>query len=68
MGSVTVVAINTASQDKTLVLGGASIPATFNAYRTSTSENCVSVGSVTNGAIVLKADSITTLVNGNVYE
>jgi O-glycosyl hydrolase len=68
MASFTIVAINTGTQDKNLILGGASVPSTFDAYRTSTSENCVSVGSVSNGAIVLKADSITTLVNGNVYE
>jgi glucuronoarabinoxylan endo-1,4-beta-xylanase len=68
MGSFTVVVINTASQDKGLVLGGSDIPSTFDAYRTSATENCVSVGSVTNGSITLKADSITTLVNGNVYE
>jgi archaellum component FlaF (FlaF/FlaG flagellin family) len=68
MGSFTVVVINTATQDKNLVLGGANVPSTFTAYRTSASENCATVGSVTNGSIVLKADSITTLVNGNVYE
>ena len=68
LGAFTVVAINTAAQDKNLVLGGSNVPSTFDAYRTSASENCVSVGSLTNGSIVLKADSITTLVNGNVYE
>jgi O-glycosyl hydrolase len=68
MGSFVIVAINTSSQDKNLLIGGASVPSTFSAYRTSASENCASIGSVNNGAITLKADSITTLVNGTVYE
>jgi O-glycosyl hydrolase len=68
MNSFTLVVINTAAQDKPLVLGGANIPGTYSAYRTSASENCVSAGSVTNGSIALRADSITTLVSGNVYE
>jgi glucuronoarabinoxylan endo-1,4-beta-xylanase len=67
-GAFTVVAINTASTDKPLNLGGANVPSTFTAYRTSASENCVTVGSVTNGSITVKADSVTTLVNGNVVE
>jgi hypothetical protein len=68
MNSVTLVAINSATSDKSLVLGGSGIPSTFAAYRTSASEDCASVGNVTNGSITLKADSITTLVNGNVVE
>lgn len=68
MGAFTVVAINTSSQDKSLTLGGADIPATFDGYRTSATEDCVSIGSVTNGTITVKADSITTLVNGRVVE
>ena len=70
-GAFTVVAINAGTQDKTLTMGGAggaSVPSTFAAYRTSAGEDCVSVGSVINGSITLAADSITTLVNGNVYE
>jgi hypothetical protein len=68
MGAFTVVAINTATSDKPLALGGAGVPSTFTAYRTSASENCVTVGSVSNGSITLKADSVTTLVSGNVFE
>jgi len=68
MNATTLVVINNASQDKALVLGGDGIPSTYDAYRTSASESCVSVGSVSNGSITLKADSITTLVNGNVVE
>jgi O-glycosyl hydrolase len=68
MGSFTVVAINTATTDKRLALGGAGVPATFTAYRTSASEDCVTVGSVSNGSITLPADSVTTLVSGNVFE
>jgi len=64
-GAFTVVAINTASTDKTLTIGGAGVPQTFDAYRTSSTDNCVSAGSMANGAITLKADSITTLVNGS---
>jgi hypothetical protein len=67
-GAFTVVAINTASSDKPLNLGGANVPSTFMAYRTSASENCVTLGSVTNGSIMVKADSVTTLVNGSVIE
>jgi glucuronoarabinoxylan endo-1,4-beta-xylanase len=63
-GAFTIVAINTATSSKTLTLGGANLPATFNAFRTSATENCVSVGSVNNGSITLAADSVTTLVNG----
>ena len=46
-------------------IGGANVPQTFDAYRTSASENCVSAGNMANGAITLKADSVTTLVNGS---
>lgn len=68
LGATTLVAINTASEDKKLALGGAGAPSTYEAYRTSASEDCATLGTVTNGQITLKADSITTLVNGNVYE
>jgi glucuronoarabinoxylan endo-1,4-beta-xylanase len=68
MAAFTLVAINSASTDKQLVLGGNDVPSTYDAYRTSATENCVAVGSVNNGNIVLKANSITTLVNGNVIE
>jgi glucuronoarabinoxylan endo-1,4-beta-xylanase len=64
-GAFTIVAINTATSDKTLTIGGAGVPQTFDAYRTSASENCVSAGNMANGAITLKADSVTTLVNGS---
>jgi O-glycosyl hydrolase len=67
-GAFTVVAINTGTSDKTLALGGSGVPSTFTAYRTSASENCATVGTVTNGSITLKADSVTTLVNGSVIE
>jgi len=69
MNATTIVAINNGSKDKSLVLGGAGVPATYDAFRTSASENCISVGSVSNGGIItLKADSITTLVNGSSTE
>jgi glucuronoarabinoxylan endo-1,4-beta-xylanase len=68
MHATTVVAINNAAQDKPLVLGGDGLPTTFDAYRTSAAENCASLGSVATGSIVLRADSITTLVSGKVIE
>ena len=68
MNATTIVAINNAIQDKPLVLGGDGVPSSFSAYRTSASEDCVSLGTVSNGSIILKADSITTMVNGNVIE
>jgi O-glycosyl hydrolase len=68
MNSFVLVAINTASSNKSLVLGGNNVPTSFAAYRTSAAENCVSLGTVSAPSITLKADSITTLVNGNVYE
>jgi glucuronoarabinoxylan endo-1,4-beta-xylanase len=64
-GAFTIVAINTAQSDKTLTIGGAGVPQTFDAYRTSASDNCVAAGNMANGAITLKADSVTTLVNGS---
>jgi O-glycosyl hydrolase len=64
-GAFTIVAINTATSDKTLTIGGAGVPQSFSAYRTSASDNCVAAGTMANGAITLKADSVTTLVNGS---
>lgn len=68
MNAFTIVAINAASRDKKLMLGGAEVPVSYTAYRTSAQEDCKDLGAVANGDIVLKADSITTLVNGKVYE
>lgn len=64
-GAFTLVAINAGSKDKTLTVGGAGVPASFSAYRTSAADDCAAAGTVNNGAIVLKADRITTLVNGS---
>jgi O-glycosyl hydrolase len=68
MGAFTVVAINTATTNKSLVLGGANVPTSFSAYRTSATENAVSLGTVSAPSISLRADSVTTLVSGNVFE
>jgi O-glycosyl hydrolase len=68
MNTTTIVAINNGSKDKPMVLGGDGIPSTYDTYRTSANEDCASVGSVSNGAITLKANSITTLVNGKFVE
>jgi O-glycosyl hydrolase len=63
-GAFTIVAINSDTTDKTLTIHGASIPSTFEAHRTSASEDCVSAGNMSKDGIRLKADSVTTLVNG----
>lgn len=68
MGAFTVVAINTSNTNKSLVLGGANVPTSFSAFRTSATENTVSLGTVSAPSITLRADSVTTLVNGNVFE
>jgi hypothetical protein len=68
MNATTIVAINNSSKDKPMVLGGDSLPSTYDTYRTSANEDCVAAGSVSNGGIVLKANSITTLVNGKFIE
>lgn len=68
MNATTLVAINNSSKDKPLVLGGDGIPSTYDTYRTSATENCVAAGSVANGGIVLRANSITTLVSGKFIE
>ena len=68
MDAFTVVAINISDQTKPLVLSGANLPETFEAYRTSASEDCEDQGSVSADSVELPARSVTTLVNGNVYE
>ena len=64
----TVIAINAGTAGKTATLTGAGLPAEFQAYRTSTSENCANLGTVTPNSLTLPARSITTLVNGKVVE
>ena len=64
----TVIAINGGTASKSVTLSGANLPAEFQAYRTSTTENCASVGPVTPTTITLPARSITSLVYGKVTE
>jgi len=59
---VTVVLLNTSTSSKTVKLTGRNIPSTMQAYRTSATENCVSVGSVNTSGISLLGQTITTLV------
>lgn len=68
MNATTIVAINSATQDKPLRLGGSGIPSSYAAFRTSATEDCVSVDTVNNGSITLKANSVNTLVNGQYLE
>ena len=63
--TLTVIAINGGSASKSVTLTGANLPATFQAYRTSTTENCASVGPMAPASITLPARSITSLVCGD---
>lgn len=63
--TLTVVLINSNSGSRTVTLSGSDLPS-FTAYRTTSSQNCANVGSVT-GSIELPGSSITTLY-GQGYE
>ncbi|MBD3242502.1 MAG: hypothetical protein GF331_18075 [Chitinivibrionales bacterium] len=63
--TLTVVLINATNSSQTVNLAGNSLP-TFNAYRTTSSDNCVSAGTVTN-SINLAPSSVYTLYGTN-YE
>ena len=62
----TVVIINNSSTTKTisLNLNQGTLPSSFDVYRTSASENCLKVGTVTNNSFTLPGNSITTLCHG----
>jgi MYXO-CTERM domain-containing protein len=64
MGSLTVVAINSATADKTLTLSGSDLPADYQMIRTSATEDAVDLGTTAGTGITLPARSITTLVHG----
>jgi hypothetical protein len=68
MGAFTIVAINTGTAATPLTLSGNNLPSSYNAIRTSKSENAVDLGTVSAGNITLAPSSITTLVNGNYLE
>jgi O-glycosyl hydrolase len=64
-GTFTIIAINGGTASKSVTLTGANLPATFQAYRTSATENCASVGTMAPASITLPARSITSLVFGD---
>jgi len=68
MGALTLVAINVGTEEKPLTLAGAELPVSFEAYRSSATEDCAALGELAADAIVLPPRSVTTLVSGNVYE
>ena len=68
MGAFTIVAINTGTAATPLTITGNNLPSSYNAIRTSKSENAVDLGTVSAGNITLPPSSITTLVNGNYLE
>jgi O-glycosyl hydrolase len=60
----TVVLLNYGSSAATATVSGAGLPASFDAYQTSPSQNCVNIGSFNAGqAVSLPVKSITTLYN-----
>jgi glucuronoarabinoxylan endo-1,4-beta-xylanase len=63
--TLTIVMINQGTAAKTVSISGASCPATLELFRTSTSENCVDVGSVTSSNVTLAAGSVNTLYATN---
>jgi glucuronoarabinoxylan endo-1,4-beta-xylanase len=68
MGAFTIVAINTGTAATPLTLAGNNLPSSYQAIRTSASENAVDLGTVSAGSITLPPSSITTLVSGNYLE
>lgn len=68
MGAFTVVLINTKTETVKVNLDGANLPATFDFYQTTATENCVKKQAVAKGSVVLPAQSIVTLVSGRVVE
>jgi glucuronoarabinoxylan endo-1,4-beta-xylanase len=61
--TLSIVLFNTSAAQRSVTLSGANLPS-FAAYRSSASENCASVGTVT-GSLNLPASSITTLYGTN---
>lgn len=63
--TLTVVLVNNNSGSKSVSLSGSNMPDNFTAYRTSASDNCKNVGSVSKSSISLPGKSVTTLVANN---
>ena len=61
--TLTIVLLNSSSGSRTVTIAGPGNP-TFTGYRTSSSENAVSIGSITT-SVTLPASSITTLYGSN---
>lgn len=64
LGSFIVVLINGDESSKSVALEGDGLPEQFEVYRTSASEDCLSLPSVSRDSITLPARSLTTLVSG----
>jgi hypothetical protein len=64
--TLTIIAINGGQESKSVALTGTNLPTQFQAYRTSATENCASVGPMASATIALPARSITSLVFGDV--
>ena len=68
MKSFTMILINSSAQRKSIKLMGTNVPSSFTMYTTSATENCVNEGTVDAASVVLKPNTVNTLVSGNVYE
>gem|GEM_PF-1375504 len=68
MNTLTVVAINTGTSSKPLNFLGSNLPTSYDAFRTSETENAVALGSLAVSGLSLPASSITTFVNGTYIE
>jgi O-glycosyl hydrolase len=64
--TLTIIAINGGQASKSVALTGTNLPTQFQAYRTSATEDCASVGPMASATIALPARSITSLVFGDV--
>ena len=63
--ALTIIAINAGEASKSVTLTGANLPTTFQAYRTSATEDCAGVGPMAPASVTLPARSITSLVYGD---
>ncbi len=65
--TLTFVLLNQATAAKSVSLSGPNLPSSFAQYRSSSSENCVSRGTLTGGSLSIPAQSVVTLV-GDGYD
>jgi glucuronoarabinoxylan endo-1,4-beta-xylanase len=61
-GDMTIILINTGSSEKSFTLDSPIRPAEFTVYRTTATENCAQIGTVSSGTVSLPPMSISTLV------